>query len=184
MFFIFITIIFIFHRPKLPKKQSLQNSPTKLLGAIKLASEHKVSNFAMNKSHKWNKQKFLKVPRLNTETTTVSTSHTLSISSTTTSNFKQLYNSPHSVTINNDICPYEATITTTAINGCKQKEPENSSVIVKPEKLSGDNILDLSPNKSNSILFAFNKLKDVTVICNNASQDNNSSAKTVRVNHV
>lgn len=169
----------VFHRHKL-KKQSLQNSPTKLLGAIKLASEHKVSNFAMNKSHKWNKQKSSKLSRLSTEITTVSTAPPKK------SNFKQLYNSPHSVTIStisNDICPYQGTITTTAINGCKQKESENSSVIVKTEVSSGD-ILDLSPNKSNTKSFAFNKLKDVTVICNNTSQDINSTAKTVRVKHV
>lgn len=136
----------------------------------------------MNKLHKWNKQKTSKTPDLSTRTT----SHISTSTPSAKSNLKKLYNSPHSVTIStisNDICPYQATITTTAINGCKSKESETNSVIVKTEIPSGD-VLDLSPNKSNPISFAFNKLKDVTVICNNSTQDNNSSTKTVRINHV
>ncbi|XP_001949183.2 yemanuclein [Acyrthosiphon pisum] len=167
-------------RPKLPKKQPLHNSPIKLLSAIKLASEHKVSNSAMNKSHKWNKQKSSKMSDLNTGTTTKSTSQTPSPTPSTTSALKQFYSPPHTVassTISNDTCPYQATITTTAINGCKQKESENNSVIVKTEAPSGD-ILDLSPNKSSAMPFAYSKLKDVTVICNNTSQDNNNPSKT------
>ncbi|KAL5239599.1 hypothetical protein ACI65C_007009 [Semiaphis heraclei] len=160
-------------RPKLTKKQPLQNSP------IKLASEHKVSNSVMKKLHKWNKHKSSKISNLNTKTTTKSTSQTPSPTPSTTSALKQFY-SPHTVaisTISNDTCPYQATITTTAINGCKQKESENNSVIVKTEAPSGD-ILDLSPNKSSAMPFAYSKLKDVTVICNNTSQDNNSPSKT------
>lgn len=176
----------MFCRPKLPKKQPLQNSPIKLLSAIKLASEHKVSNSAMNKLHKWNKQKSSKMSDLNTGTSsTKSPSHTPSPTPSTTSSLKQFYSPPHTLansTLSNDICPYQATITTTTINGCKQKESENNSVIVKKEA-SGD-ILDLSPNKSNAISFAYSKLKDVTVICNNTSQDNNSPSKTVRINKV
>lgn len=172
-----------FHRPKLPKKSPLQNSPIKLISAIKMASEHKVSNSAMNKVHKWNKQKLSKTPDLSTGTTTISTSHTKPPASK--SNFKKVYNSSHPVTIstlNNDVCPYQATITTTAINGCKKKESENNSVIVKTE--TPTDVLDLSPNKSSPVAFAFNKLKDVSVICNNTSQDNNNSTKTVRIKHV
>ncbi|VVC35814.1 Hypothetical protein CINCED_3A018374 [Cinara cedri] len=160
-------------RPKLSKKQPLHNSPTKLLSAIKLASEHKVSKSAMNKLHKWNKQKTSKTPDLSSRTT----SHTSTTTPSAKSNLKKLYDSVVISTISNDICPYQATITTTAINGCKSKESEKNSVIVKTEALPGD-ILDLSPNKSSPISFAFNKLKDVTVICNNTTQDNNSSTKT------
>jgi len=140
----------------------------------------------MNKSRKWNKQKHSKTLSISTGTTTLSTSHTTSLAPSTTTSFKQVYNFPHSVTsstLNNDICPYQATITTTTVNGCKKKDSENNSVIVKTEAPAGD-ILDLSPKKSSPISFAFNKLKDVTVICNNTSQDNNSSAKMVRINHV
>jgi len=176
-------------RPKLSKKQPLQNSPVKLISAIKMASEHKVSNSAMNKLHKlhkWKKQKSSKMTNISCSgTTTTSASHTTSQSPSTTSNLKQVYNSPHSVTIttlSNDMCPYQATITTTAINGSKQKDPEKNSVIVKTEALTGD-VLDLSPNKS-SLIFTFNKSKDTTVISNNTSSDNNSSAKSVRINHV
>lgn len=147
-----------------------------------MASEHKVSNSAMNKLHnRWVKQKSSKMTELSTGKITVSTSHTQSPAS---SNFKKVYTSPHPVTIstlNNDV--YQATITTTAINGCKKKESENNSVIVKKETPTGD-VLDLSPNKSSTVSFAFNKLKDVSVICNNTSQDNKSSAKTVRIKHV
>ncbi|XP_015373600.1 PREDICTED: ubinuclein-2 isoform X2 [Diuraphis noxia] len=167
-------------RPKLTKKQPLQNSPIKLLSAIKLASEHKVSNSAMKKLHKWNKHKSSKISDLNTKSTTKSTSQTPSPTPSTTSALKQFYSPPHTVaisTISNDTCPYQATITTTAINGNKQKESENNSVIVKTEAPSGD-ILDLSPNKSSTMPFAYSKLKDVTVICNNSSRDNNSPSKT------
>lgn len=139
----------------------------------------------MKKLHKWNKHKSSKISNLNTKTTTKSTSQTPSPTPSTTSALKQFY-SPHTVaisTISNDTCPYQATITTTAINGCKQKESENNSVIVKTEAPSGD-ILDLSPNKSSAMPFAYSKLKDVTVICNNTSQDNNSPSKTVRMNNV
>lgn len=153
------------------------------MSAIKMASEHKVSNSAMNKSHKWSKQKLSKSSNLSTiGTTSIPTSHILS----TTSNLQQVYKSPQSVTIttlSNDTCPYQATITTTAINGCKQKESEKNSVIVKSKTPTGD-ILDLSPNKSSIVSFAFNQSKDVTVICNSTSSDNNSPAKTVRINHV
>lgn len=141
---------------------------------------------SMNKLHKWNKQKSSKIHDLNAGKPTISTSHTPSPTPSTTSSFKPLYNSPHSVTIStisNEVCPYQATVTTTAINGCKQKESENSSVIMKTEAPTGD-ILDLSPNKPSPISYAFNKLKDVTVICNNTSHENNSSTKTVRINHV
>lgn len=157
----------------------------KLKGAIKLASEHKVSNSAMNKTHKWNKQKHTRTLNVSTGTTTLSVNNTTSSPApSTTTSFKQVHNSSHSATIstlNNDICPYQATITTTAVNGCKQKESKNNSVIVKSEAQTED-ILDLSPNKSSPVSFAFNKLKDVTVICNNISKDNNSSSKTVRIN--
>lgn len=135
----------------------------------------------MNKLHKWKEQKTSKTPNLSTRTSHISTSKP-----SAKSNPEKLYDSPHSITIssiNNDICPYQGTITTTAINGCKSKESETTSVIVKPEIPAGD-ILDLSPNKSIPISFAFNKLKDVTVICNNTTQDNNSSTKTVRLKHV
>ncbi|XP_026808501.1 yemanuclein [Rhopalosiphum maidis] len=170
-------------RPKLSKKQPLHNSPIKLLSAIKLASEHKVSNSAMNKLHKWNKQKSSKMSDLNTGTTTKSTSQTPPATLSTTalkSAAKQFYSPPHTVaisTLSNDTCPYQATITTTAINGCKQKESENNSVIVKTDAPSGD-ILDLSPIKSSPISYTCNKLKDVTEICNNTSKDNNSPSKT------
>jgi len=140
----------------------------------------------MNKSHKWNKQKSSKMSDLNTGTITKSTSQTPSPTPSTTSALKQFYSPPHTVaisTISNDTCPYQATITTTAINGCKQKESENNSVIVKTEAPSGD-ILDLSPNKPSAMPFAYSKLKDVTVICNNTSQDNNNPSKTVRMNNV
>lgn len=150
-----------------------------------MASEHKVSNSAMNKMHKWNKQKFSKTSNLSTGTTTISTSH-IKHPASSKPNFKKVYNSSHPVTIstsNNDICPYQATITTTAINGCKKKESENTSVIVKTKIPTGD-VLDLSPNKSSPASFAFNKLKDVSVICNNTSQDKNNSAKTVRIKYV
>ncbi|XP_027845855.1 yemanuclein [Aphis gossypii] len=176
-------------RPKLPKKQPLHNSPTKLISAIKLASEHKVSNSAMKRSHKWNKQKSSKMSDLNTGTNTKSTSQTTSPTPSTTSALKQFYSPSHTVaisTLNNDICPYQATITTTAINGCKQKESENNSVIVRTEASSGD-ILDLSPLKSSSMSYACNKLKDVTEICNNTSQDNNSPSKMdlqISPNHI
>ncbi|KAF0760035.1 yemanuclein [Aphis craccivora] len=173
-------------RPKLPKKQPLHNSPTKLLSAIKLASEHKVSNSAMKRSHKWNKQKSSKMSDLNTGTTTKSTSQTPSPTPSTTSALKQFYSPPHTVaisTLSNDTCPYQATITTAAINGCKQKESENNSVIVRTEASSED-ILDLSPIKSSSMSYACNKLKGVTEICNNTSQDNNSPSKMVRMNNV
>lgn len=180
---ILIHTIFLY-RPKLPKKQPLQNSPMKILNAIKMASKHKVSNSTMNRLHKWNKQKPSKMLSLSTGTTAISTNDVSSPIPSTTSNYKQFYNSSHAVTIsNNDICPYQATITTTAINGCKEKESDNNSVIVKTEALTGD-ILDLSPSKPSSVAFAINKLKDVTVICNKSSQDNNSPAKTVRVNYV
>lgn len=148
-----------------------------------MASEHKVSNSAMNKVHKWKKQKPSKLPDLSTGTPK-SINHAPSSSQSTATKFKQFYNSPHSLaisTLSDDIRPYQATITTTAINGCNKKDPENNGVIVKTEAPSGD-ILDLSPNKVNAM--SFNKLKDVTVICNNTSQDNNSPAKTVRINHV
>jgi len=150
-----------------------------------MASEHKVSNSAMNKSCKWNKQKYSKTLSLSTGTTTLSTSHATSPAPSTTTSFKHVYNHSRSVTIstiNNDTCPYQATITTTAVNGRNHKESENNSVIVKKETPAGD-VLDLSPNKPNPVSF-LNKLKDVTVICNNTSQDNNSSAKMVRINHV
>lgn len=150
-----------------------------------MASEHKVSNSAMNKVHKWNKQKPSKMSDLSSGKTIQSTSHTSSSAASATSNLKKFYNPPHCVSISttNDVCPYQATITTTAVNGCKKKESENNSVIVKTEAPAGD-ILDLSPNKSSPLSFAINKLKDVTVICNNSAQDNNISAKTVRINHV
>lgn len=137
----------------------------------------------MNKVHKWNKQKLSKIPDLSTGTPK-STSNAPSSSQSTATKFKQFYNSPHSVaisTLSDDIHPYQAIITTTAINGCNKNDPENNSVIVKTEAPAGD-ILDLSPNKPSAM--SFNKLKDVTVICNNTSQDNNSPAKTVRINHV
>lgn len=157
-----------------------------MISAIKLASEHKVSNSAMKRSHKWNKQKSSKMSDLNTGTTTKSTSQTSSPTPSTTSALKQFYSPPHTVaisTLSNDTCPYQATITTTAINGCKQKESENNSVIVRTEASSGD-ILDLSPIKSSSMPYACKKLKDVTEICNNTSQDNNSPSKMVRMNNV
>jgi hypothetical protein len=152
------------------------------MNAIKVASKHKVSNSAMNKIHKSNKQKPSKIPDLSTETPK-STSHAPSSSQSTATKFKPFYNSPHSVaisTLSDDIHPYQATITTTAINGCNKKDPENNSVIVKTEASAGD-ILDLSPNKPNAM--SLNKQNDVTVISNNTSQDNNSPAKTVRINH-
>uniref|UniRef100_A0A2H8TKA6 Ubinuclein-2 n=1 Tax=Melanaphis sacchari TaxID=742174 RepID=A0A2H8TKA6_9HEMI len=167
-------------RPKLPKKQPLHNSPIKLLSAIKLASEHKVSNSAMNKLHKWNKQKSSKITNFKTETTTKSTSQTPSSTPSTTSALKQFYSPPHTVaisTLSNDACPYQATITTTSINGCKQKESENNSVIVETKASNGD-VLDLSPIKSSPMSYASNKLKDVSEMCNNTSQDNNSPTKT------
>lgn len=136
----------------------------------------------MRKLHKWNKQKPSKMPELSTRKAAVSNRQT----SSPTPSCKQMYNSPHSVTIStssNDIYPYQATITTTAINGCKKKESENNSVIVKTDGTAGD-ILDLSPNKNGPISFAFNKLKDISVICNNTSQDNNTPPKTVRLKHV
>lgn len=156
------------------------------MNAIKVASKHKVSNSAMNKLHKLNKQnlkqKPSKIPDLSTETPK-STSHASSSLQSTAPKFKPFYNSPHSVaisTLSDDIRPYQATITTTTINGCNKKDSENNSVIVKTEASAGD-ILDLSPNKPNEM--SLNKLNDVTVICNNTSQDNNSHAKTVRINH-
>lgn len=136
----------------------------------------------MRKLHKWSKQKPSKISELGTRKAAVSNRQT----SSPTPSLKQMYNSPHSVTIStssNDIYPYQATITTTAINGCKKKKSENNSVIVKTEATAGD-ILDLSPNKNTPVSFALNKLKDVSVICNNTSQDNNTPSKTVRMNHV
>lgn len=156
----------------------------KLISAIKIASEHKVSNSTMRK-WKWNKHsKTLNLSA--TGATIVSSNHNSSLTPSSSSNLKQVYKS-HPVntitTLSNDVCPYQATVTTTEINGCKQKEPENNSVIVKSKTPTGD-VLDLSPNKSSLISFAFNKSKDFTVNCNNTSPDNNSSAKTVRINHV
>lgn len=149
-----------------------------------MASEHKVSNSAMNKVHKWNKQKSSKVPdTCTTGKASVSTSHSSSPTQTVTPTFKQVYNS-HSMafsTLSNDVFPYQATITTTAINGCKQKESEKNSVIIKSE-VSAEDILDLSPNKSNLIPFAPQKSKDVSVICN--TPPDNSPTKTVRMNHI
>lgn len=157
----------------------------KIKSAIKLASKHKVSNSAMNKSNKWNKQRPSKMSNLSTGTTTISTSHTSS-PMPSTSNLKQNYDSVRPVstgTLSNDVCPYQATITTTAINGCKKKESEKNSVIIRTEASTGD-ILDLSPNKPNPISHGYSKRKDITAICINSSQDNNSSAKPVRVKHV
>lgn len=168
------------YRPKLSKKQPLQNSPTKLISAIKIASEHKVSNSAMSK-WKSNKPKHTKMLNLSTTgSTSVSTSHK---TPSTSANLKQVSKSHPVAAIRNDVCPYQATVTTTEINGCKQKEPKKNSVIVKSETQTGD-VLDLSPNKSSLLSFAFNKSKDFTVICNTSSSKNSPAKKTVRINHV
>ncbi|XP_050442472.1 ubinuclein-2 [Adelges cooleyi] len=168
-------------RIKTTRKQALHNSPTKLLNAIKIASEHKVSHSSMtNKTHKWCKQKSSKVQDSSNESSSVITSHTTTVPVPTTSthNFKPVPSSSISVPIstpNNDVCPYKATITTT-LNGNTQKETESNSVIVKTKPQTGD-ILDLSPNKASTISFVLNNLKDVSVINNNSPQEKNVSGK-------
>lgn len=169
------------------KKQALYNSPSKLLSAIKIASEHKVSKSAMNNKppHKWTKQKINKAKDSKIESNSVITSQTKMVPHSITTNSKSLQESSNSVIISsasNDLCPYQATITTTSLNGSKPKESDCSSVIVKTKSQTGE-ALDLSPNKVSSLPFALNKLKDVSVINNNLSHDSISPGKPVRINH-
>ncbi|XP_050547819.1 ubinuclein-2-like [Daktulosphaira vitifoliae] len=168
-------------RPKLTKKQALHNSPSKLLSAIKIASEHKVSKSAMsNKTHKWTKQKINKVGDSNVESNSVITSQTKMVPHSMSTKSKPLQESSNSVaisSINNDLCPYQATITTASLNGDKSKESDCSSVIVKTKPQTGE-VLDLSPNKVSSLPFTLNKFKDVSVINNNLSHDSSSPGKT------